>query len=129
MMKRLSKVFGLTIAILFLSAGVALACYKPPVDICVGPDNECPVNQTVTPTEEISQAPTDTPEEPTATPSPDVTATPSATATPAPQASSGGDGKGDGKSDGRSDGLCSKPPCITPGAVLPQGAPATGRGR
>lgn len=38
------------------------------------------------------------------------------------------DGLSDGKSDGRSDGLCSLPPCVTPGATLPQNPPQAGRG-
>ena len=92
-------------------------------------------------------------EELTATPIPSLSDTPSATPsgevspayTPPVNASNSGesyyptsrggsgvsdglsDGRSDGKSDGRSDGLCSLPPCITPGAVLPQSPPSAGR--
>lgn len=105
---------------LFVSVGVAIACTQPPVEAC-DQDNCDPV---ITPSVEITGEPSVEPTievtvEPSAEPTIELTSDP--TATPA---NSGGSGVSDGRSQG-SDGLCSKPPCVTPGMTIPQGAPNT----
>lgn len=127
MIKQYLLIFTLFIFFLFAIALPTRATYTkkdchdqsiPTVIISENPcDDEC-----VTPTENIS--PTEI--LPTAT----IEVTPTNTPTNTSDGLSDGrsDGKSDGRSDGRSDGLCSQPPCITPGAVIPQQPPATGRG-
>lgn len=98
------KVLSIVLLSFLLSAGVVIACRPEPSVI-----------PSVAPSPEISLSPTVTIE---VTPTVKPTSSPSATQ----------ENHGDGLSDGKSDGLCSLPPCITPGPIVPNAPPATGRG-
>lgn len=102
----------LSIVVLFIvTTGVAVACYNPE------PTEPVPsIEPSIEPSVEVTVAVTE----------PVVSATVAPTATPSAEVKNVD--VSDGRSDGRSDGLCSLPPCVTPGAVVPLSPPAAGRG-
>lgn len=126
----MSKYIIASIIFIFASTGIAYAGNESQGYEDVQPTiiNPCDGGCEVTPTVEATVTPTVSIEA-TLTPTKgDNEVTPTPTATPSNGGTGKGDGKSDNMSDGKSDGSCSKPPCVTPGVVIPEGPPSTGRG-